>query len=166
MEQRASARSMPTREAALATEPAAVAEPASPAGHRLLPHTGDCIVEAWGPDRAACLVEALSGLVETFADVPDEAIQYLLPIGASGEDPQDELLALLEEVIYVVDVFGVVPTHFHLAVTDDGAVSGDMEVVPVNRVTLTGPPPRSVEHHELSITEHVGQWNCRAVVEN
>ncbi len=149
----------------MATEPAAVTEPASSAGHRLSPQTGDCIVEAWGPDRAACLVEALSGLIETFADVPDEAIQYLLPIGASGEDPQGELLALLEEVIYVVDVFGVVPTRFHLAVADDGAVSGDMEVVPVNRVTLTGPAPKSVEHHDLSMTEHLGWWNCRAVVE-
>jgi protein archease len=38
-------------------------------GHRLVPHTADCIIETWGPDRAACLTEALLGLLEGFAEV-------------------------------------------------------------------------------------------------
>jgi SHS2 domain-containing protein len=34
-------------------------------GHRSLPHTADVIIDAWGPDQAACYEEAVAALVET-----------------------------------------------------------------------------------------------------
>jgi SHS2 domain-containing protein len=37
-------------------------------GYRLLPHTADVVVQAWAPTRAACLAEAVRGLVAVFAD--------------------------------------------------------------------------------------------------
>ena len=79
------------------------------AGHRSVPHTADCMIEAWGPDRASCLREALRGLVEGFAEVPDEAASSLLPLCTELRGAEDQLVSLFEEVIYALDVFSVVP---------------------------------------------------------
>jgi hypothetical protein len=43
--------------------------PSGSAGHRLVDHVGDCVIEAWGPDAESCLKEALRALVESFAKV-------------------------------------------------------------------------------------------------
>ncbi len=88
-----------------------------PAGHRLLPHTADCIIEAWGPDRAACLTEALMGLVEGFAEVADACATQVVPLRAGPGSAKDELVAVFEQVIFSVDVFSVVPVRFHLGET-------------------------------------------------
>lgn len=38
-------------------------------GHRLVPHTADVRIEAWGTTWENCLVEAVLGMVDSFADV-------------------------------------------------------------------------------------------------
>jgi hypothetical protein len=37
-------------------------------GHRVLPHTADVIVEAWGPDLVSCCEEAVAGLAALYVD--------------------------------------------------------------------------------------------------
>ena len=135
------------------------------AGHRLVPHTADCAIEAWGPDRVTCLTEALTGLVEGFAVVPDAAAVQVLPLGASSGGAEDVLVSLLEDVIYVLDVFSVVPVGFHLAETEDGTVAGDMEVVPVGQVQVVGPAPKAVSYHDLSMAEQEAGWRCHVLVD-
>ncbi len=143
--------------------PATVGEARS--GHRQLPHTADCLLEAWGPDRATCLTEALLALVETFAEVRDPASTEVLPLSASATGASDALVSLLEDVIYVVDALGVVPVRFHLADAEDGSVAGDMEVVSASRVDLVGPVPKAVSYHELAIAPFEGGWRCRVLVD-
>jgi hypothetical protein len=52
------------------------------------------------------------------------------------------LISLFEDAIYALDVFSVVPVRFHLAETEDGGITGDMEVVPAEEVEVIGPVPR------------------------
>jgi len=137
----------------------------STAGHRLLAHTADCIIEAWGTDRASCLVEALLGLVESFAEVPDVVATQLLPLAAAPGGPEDELVSLLEDVIYALDVFSVVPVRFHLAETEGDGIVGDMEVVPADAVEVVGPVPKAVSYHELSMASVEGSWRCRVLID-
>ncbi|HXW32589.1 MAG TPA: archease [Acidimicrobiales bacterium] len=134
-------------------------------GHRLLPHTADSVVEAWGPDRPACLVEAMEALVDIFAEPGDAAVTCTLPLSAEAASSADVLVSLLEEVIYVTEVLGVVPVRFHLADTEDGGVAGDMEVVEAAQVELVGPVPKAVSYHGLDIAEHDGTWRCRVLVD-
>jgi SHS2 domain-containing protein len=134
-------------------------------GHRRLPHAADCLLEAWGPDRAACLTEALLALVETFAEVDDSVTAEVLPLATSASGAEDALVSLLEEVIYVVDALGVVPVRFHLAEAEDGGLAGDMEVVPASSVVLVGPVPKAVSYHALEIASFDGGWRCRALVD-
>ncbi len=138
-------------------------EPA--AGRRLLAHTADCIIEAWGPDRVSCLVQALLGLVESFAEVTDVPAARLVPFAVTPEGPEDMLISLFEDVIYALDVFSVVPVRFHLAETEDGGIAGDMEVVPAEEVEVIGPVPKAVSYHELSMAPVEGGWRCRVLID-
>ncbi len=144
----------------------AVTYPASPAGHRLVPHTADCIVEAWGPGRAACVSEALSALVESFASGTGSSEPRPMPLDAVPAGPADQLVSLLEDLIYVMDVFSVVPVGFRLVDTEDGGITGEMDVVPVDEVEEVGPVPKAVSYHELSMTGTSQRgWRCRVLVD-
>jgi SHS2 domain-containing protein len=134
-------------------------------GHRALPHTADCIVEGWGPDRASCVIEALVAMVESFAKVSDAAATRSLPLAAGPGGPDDDLLDLLEEVISTVDVLDVVPVRFHLAETEDGGIAGDMEVVPGGSVEVLGPVPKGVSYHDLSCAPVEGGWRCHVLLD-
>ena len=137
----------------------------SPAGHRLVPHTADCIIEAWGRDVATCCVEALEALVEEFAEVAEPASTETLPLAAGPGGAEDVLVSLLEDVIFALDVFSVIPVRFHLAPTEDGGVAGDMEVVPAERATIVGPVPKAVSYHGLMASADGDGWHCRILVD-
>jgi SHS2 domain-containing protein len=137
-----------------------------PRGHRVGPHTADCVIEAWAPTRPECLVEAMEALVEIFADIdPAAGATRLVPVSAERAADIDLLVSVLEEVIYVTDVLGSVPVRFHLAETEDGGVAGDMEVADSRDVVLVGPIPKAVSYHGLEMAERAGSWRCRAVID-
>ncbi len=141
----------------------ALAQP--PGGRRLVPHTADCIIEAWGPDRVSCTTQALLALVESFAVVPDVPVTRLVPLSVTSTGAEDALVSLLEDVIFGVDALSVVPVRFHLAETEEGGIAGDMEVVPVDRVEVVGPAPKGVSYHGLSITSFGGDWRCHVLID-
>lgn len=145
-------------------DPAGSGEPAS-AGHRLVPHASDCVIEAWGPDRASCLTEALQALMEEFTEAPDAAAPGVLPLAAGPGGAEDVLASLFEEVIDAINVFSVVPVRFHLTETEEGGVAGDMEVVPLDQVVFVGPVPRAVSSRGLSMGAQVGGWRCHVLVD-
>jgi len=134
-------------------------------GHRLAPHTSDTIIEAWGPDRWSCFEEAMQALVEIFANPTDTAVLRSLPVSVDGGPDTDLLVSLLQEEIYLIDVFGVVPVRSHLAGTDKGGISGQIDVVDASEVELTGPVPKGVSYHGLEARLQDGRWHCRAVVD-
>ena len=137
------------------------------AGHRVVPHTADCIIEAWGPDRASCITGALTALVEGFAETGEVSVTQALPLSAGPGGAEDELVSLLEDVICSVEVLSVVPVRFHLCETEDGGLAGDMEVVPAGETNPVGPVPKGVSYHELSMAEDEaeGGWRCRVLVD-
>jgi SHS2 domain-containing protein len=135
------------------------------AGHRLAPHTADCVIEAWGPDRISCLVEALRALVDVFAEPTDSPVTRTLAVLANEASDSQVLVALLEEVIYVIDVFAVVPVRFDLAETESGGVAGNIGVVPADQVETVGPVPKAVSYHGLQLDNEGGTWRCRVVVD-
>ncbi len=137
----------------------------SAAGHRLLPHTSDCIIEAWGPDRIACLTEVIYGLLDEFSERSDRPSSRTLPLAVGPGSDEDVLVSLLEEVIYVLDVFSVLPVRVHLGETEDGGLRGDMDVVPLEEARITGPVPKAVSYNGLSIAQLDGSWRCQVLVD-
>ncbi|MCZ7527011.1 MAG: archease [Acidimicrobiia bacterium] len=135
------------------------------AGHRILPHTADLVVEAWGPTLAECLEEAVKALVGAFTDTSDVVVTRTVPVSIEPSGPEDLLVTVLEEVIYVLEVLGVVPVDVALEGTEDGGVGGCFDVAPVGAVTVTGAIPKAVSLGDLVVEERDGRWECHAIVD-
>ncbi len=133
-------------------------------GHRSAPHTADCVIEAWGPDRLSCLTEAMKALVDVFAEPKEGGPRKTVPVWVEPGPDVDVLVALLEDVIYVTDVVGV-PVGFHLAGAEGGAVCGYMEVADASEVEQVGPVPKAVSYHGIEFSLRDGTWRCRALID-
>ena len=139
-------------------------------GHRVLPHTADAVIEAWGSTAAACYAEAVAAFVDVFAIVDaDQAkaggsTHQSFVIGAG--DPPRLLVLLLEEVLGHLDADGLVPIGVEVATRDPGHLSGTFTMVPLDRVELVGSTPKGVSYDQLELGPRGdGSWRCHAVVD-
>jgi len=129
-----------------------------------VPHTADVIIEAWAPTREQCLAEAVAALTEGCADT-----SHAVPTGThafrldAGSDEQT-LVALLEEVLYVLDAHGQVPVATHLAVGPAG-LAGWFDVVDVLAVPAIGSAPKGVALSGLAFDDVGGGWACTVTVD-
>lgn len=132
----------------------------------MVAHTADVIVESWGPTRVACLEQAALGLVGLFASIPDSVVAE--PLGFTVEPGSDEdvLVGLLEEILYQLEVLGVVPARLVLDEVDGGGVAGYAHVVPVAAVDEVGAVPKAVARHEIAVgCDTDGTWRARVLVD-
>lgn len=135
------------------------------AGHRLVSGVSDIVIEAWGPDRAACLTEAMNALSEVVAKPQDVPAVQVVPVEAGPGEAADALVTLLQQVLDDLAVLNVVPVRVHLAETEDGGVAGDMEVVSLSSVRATGRRPTGLFHHDLTMEPRDGGWRCHVRVD-
>lgn len=132
-----------------------------------MPHTADVVVEAWAPTRVACLAQAVRGLVAVFADTTGVASSRSVPFTLGPAGDEGLLVRLLEEVIYLVEVDGVVPVAARVEATPDGGVCGRLDVVPLTPGMVIGPAPKAIAWHQLSFAPRPGRagWTCRVMVD-
>lgn len=130
-----------------------------------MPHTADVIVEAFGPSLSACLEAAVRGETATFADV--RGVQATGERRVDLRAPSDEalLVAVLEEVIFVLDAEDLVVVGAHLAVVGTGIVSGRFDTVDKRLVALVGSPPKAVAYHELELVSDELGCKCRFIID-
>ncbi|WUD78147.1 archease [Streptomyces sp. NBC_00510] len=133
-------------------------------GHRAVPHTADVRIEAWGPTREQCLVEAVLGLVECFADVAGvrPARVRRIPVADAADD--DLLADLLDEVIFRLEVHGEVPVDVE-AESDADGLDVRMAMADVGSVEVTGAVPKAVSLGELHLAPGPYGWTCAATVD-
>jgi SHS2 domain-containing protein len=132
-------------------------------GYRVLPHTADTRIEAWAPARAGCLEAAVCALVSTFADVTE--MEAANPIEEEFDESTDKdlLVALLEQVIYLVEVVGVVPVTVDFV--DDGRLAGSFGVVPLEAAEICGPAPKAIALSDLAFEERDNEWRCLVTID-
>lgn len=138
--------------------------PGALVGHEVAPLGDGVWIEAWAPELAACLVEALNGLVEaTDGDLSDEdAPSYeAVPLSAGPARPHELLTGLFEEVLGAQQVLSLAPVRFHLATTEDGGVAGDMELAQRRPVRRHAVRAGAVAREGLVIAEGPTGWRCR-----
>ncbi|MFA5891772.1 MAG: archease [Actinomycetota bacterium] len=135
------------------------------AGHRVLPHTADVMIEAWGLTRVSCMEEAVRGLVEAFADVSDVSATEPLPVSIDPGQDDEMFVALLEEAVYIVDVFGSVPVGVTVEETEMGGLAGFFDVAPAARVRVVGAVPKAVSRSGLAVACDADGWKCRATID-
>ncbi len=130
-------------------------------GHRLVPHTADVRIEAWAPDRAGCLTEAVAAMVESFADLAGARLHAEREFRPPPAADEDLLVAVLDEVIYRMETADELPLVTEI--TDDaGGLRVRWGVTGTGEVELTGAVPKAVSLHELRFGGDDRGW-CGAV---
>jgi len=135
-------------------------------GHRVLPHTADVIVEAWASTRSGCLEELVRGVVETFADTRHAAATREVPVEVGAARDEDVVVALLDDVCYLLDADGLVVVDVALEEEDeDGNFDGMFFVAPVDAVVQTGAVPKGVSRSQLQFASDGPRWRGRVLVD-
>ncbi|WBO61829.1 archease [Streptomyces camelliae] len=134
-------------------------------GHCVLPHTADTRLHAWGTTREHCLTEAVRALVETFADVSDVHPTAVERVRLAPGGDEDLLVALLNEVVYRLEVAGRVPVDVEVEATDDGAVEARLSLAGLGDVTVVGAAPKGVSWQDLHIGPDAYGWTCAVIVD-
>lgn len=141
-----------------------VHEESAPRGHQLAEHTADMALMAWAPTRTECLGEAVRALAGSFIDLntasPTES--FAVTFAAAGDE--DLLVRLLEEVIYLLDVFNRVPLDAEVEDRDGGLIVHFATARP-EEVELVGAVPKAVSLHELAFGQRRGGWHCTVTVD-
>jgi SHS2 domain-containing protein len=134
-------------------------------GHRVLPHTADVILEAWGPDLVSCCEEAVAALVGLYVDAAGASVAERR--GAHvGPAPADVLLLdVLEDVIFALDTAVGVPVGAEVTAAGDGGL--DVVVVLADRdsVVGVGAVPKAISRSDLRLESQVGMVRCRFLVD-
>lgn len=133
-------------------------------GHAVLPHTADVQIEAWAPSAAACYEETVAAFLDIFTNTSGVSILSRLPFDVGPGDPQDLLVLLLEEALFVAETRGVVPVGAHVDVVGDRVV-GTFSVAPVDDVELTGSIPKGISYHQLNFRPEHGRWHGLATID-
>ena len=134
-------------------------------GHRVLPHTADVIVEAWAPTRAGCLEALVRGVVDTFADVGTVTATREIPLEVGAARDEEVVVALFDDVCYLLDADGLVVVDVALEEEEDGNFDGTFFVAPVDAVVPTGAAPKGISRSDLQFGAHGTLWRARAIVD-
>ncbi|MER7506139.1 archease [Nonomuraea pusilla] len=129
-------------------------------GHRTLPHTADSRVQAWAPTRGECVAEAVLAVTGSFLDTAGAVpvAEHLLRLEPA--EPEDRLVAALEEIIYLMDTTGRVPVR--AAAEDDVLRLGMADTGALPQI---GAVPKAVALSGLSFTEGPDGWTCEATLD-
>ena len=133
-------------------------------GHRTVPHTADVRIEAWAPTREECLAEAVRAMVDSFADIrgvdPTATREVHLPAGEAA----DELTALLDEVVYRMDVAGEIPLRVRVSRHGTDLLAR-FAMADTTTAPQTGAVPKAVSLHELRFDRGSGGWTCAVTLD-
>jgi SHS2 domain-containing protein len=135
-----------------------------PRGHRNLPHTGDLRVEAWALTREECIAEAVRGMVGSFAELPSGVSGVGRECVVSAEDDGRLLAAVLEEVIYRMDVADELPVDVAV-MPEAGGVRVRFRMAHSSKATQTGAVPKAVALHGLRLAQDAQWWACRVTLD-
>jgi SHS2 domain-containing protein len=120
-----------------------------PAGYREVEHTADWALEVWAPDLPGLIEHAARGMYELMGAVVSEDSRCHRQLEIAGEDREQLLVSLLEELLYIADheelafdgfLLNVVDTNLLARLEGGLLVSRDKEI-------------KAVTYHYLEIEE-------------
>jgi SHS2 domain-containing protein len=133
-------------------------------GHRTVAHTADLRVEAWAPSRELCIAEAVLGTVAAFVDTSSARVvsarRHRLDVGSD----EDLLVAVLNEVIYLMDTIHEIPVNLDVTPRGDG-VDVWFAMADAGELAQVGAVPKGVSLHELRFGRDRRGWSCSVTVD-
>lgn len=133
-------------------------------GHRAVPHTADLRIEAWAPTREGCIAEAVLGTVESFLDTSTAHPDHSRERQVTAHSDEDLLVAVLDEVIYLLDTADEVPVDVELEPVGQG-LDVRFAMVDTRGLTQVGAVPKAVSLHELCLARGPRGWRCSVTLD-
>lgn len=133
-------------------------------GHRSVPHTADLRIEAWAPTRDGCIRQAVLGTIASFLDTSSARPNHTRVRRLTDDRDDDLLVAVLDEVIYLLDTTGEAPVDVDV----DGADGGvDVTFAMADATTLPqiGAVPKAVSLNELRFSHGQKGWRCAVTLD-
>lgn len=134
------------------------------AGHRSLPHTADVQLEAWGPSLEDCVAECVAGAVGVFAEVGSAQADGTHLFHVETTDAESMLVAVLDELVLLLDTEGRIPVRARLARATSGWQVA-WRTVAVSSVPQVGAVPKAVALHDLAVVPRDHGWWCRVTLD-
>jgi SHS2 domain-containing protein len=134
-------------------------------GHRSVPHTADTRIEAWASTREFCVAEAVTAMVEAFADISGARQTDTAAFEVAEDSDEDLLVEVLAEVIYLMDTADVVPLRASIAPAEEEGYDVRFEVTGVDQIEVIGAVPKAVSLHGLRFAEHADGWSCSVTLD-
>ena len=129
-----------------------------------MPHTADLRIEVWSPSREGCIGEAVLGTVESFLDTSLARAQRIRQCRLTGDRDDDLLVAVLEDVIYLLDTAGEAPVD--LDVDDmDGSINVTFAMTDATTLPQIGAVPKAVSLNELHFSHGQAGWRCAVTLD-
>jgi len=129
------------------------------AGHRGVPHTADLRIEAWAPSRDGCIRQAVLGTVESFVDLSSARPHRSLSRRLTAGSDDDLLVAVLEEVIFLLDTVGEAPVDLDLQ-GGGGVAEVNFAMVDARTLPQVGAVPKAVSLNDLRLSHDDNGWRC------
>ncbi len=133
-------------------------------GHRAVAQEDEVRIEAWASSRENCLAEAVTAMVECFADVSGVRPTGADRIRLEAASDDDLLAALLDEILYRLDEYGQVPVDVE-ADTAEGGLDVRLAVAALTDVRRTGAAPSTVSWQDLHIGPGPYGWTCALTID-
>jgi len=129
------------------------------AGHRGVPHTADLRIEAWAPSRDDCIRQAVLGTVDSFLDISSARPHRTLSRRLTAGSDDDLLVAVLEEVIFLLDTVGEAPVDLDLQGAG-GVAEVNFAMVDARTLPQVGAVPKAVSLNDLRLSHDDNGWRC------
>jgi SHS2 domain-containing protein len=134
------------------------------AGHRSVSHTADVRIESWAPSREHCVVEAVAAMVGNFAEISGAVPTATVRFRAAPGPDADLLVAVLDEVIYLIDTAGRLPVAAQVE-AGDGSLDVRLSMVDAGRAELVGAVPKGISLHDLRFGREGAGWSCSVTID-
>lgn len=133
-------------------------------GHRVVSHTADLRVEAWAATREDCIAETALATVESFVDTAPAGLPTVRNAAVHADSDEDLLVAVLDELIYLMDTTGEVPVDL-VVEPEAGGATVRFGMVPTEGLPQVGAVPKAVSLHGLRMTEGAERWQSSATLD-
>ena len=121
-------------------------------GYRLTPHTADLGLVAWGETLEVAFTEAVRALVAVTYDPRTLRQDEARELRVDGDRPEQLLVRLLGEVVYLIDAQGFVTARAGVQL-GEGGLTAELrgQVAGPRRPRRRGPHVKAVTYHGLAV---------------
>lgn len=131
-------------------------------GFRLLEHTADIGIEAWGVSREQVFIQAAKGLKRLMLGSSPVNHSQRYAVALDAEDSAELLVAWLNEIVYALEIRELAPAAFRINALDRKRLRAEIQGEPLD--TTRHEIERQVKaatYHQLLMEEEAAGWHAR-----